>query len=210
VKKRLGILISGRGSNMKALAAATRDPAYPAEVAVIVSNIEDAAGLTWARENGFNAVALPHAGYRRDGMSVAEGRAAFDGALVQLLQAHDVDLVVMAGFMRIVTPVLLEAFPGRVLNIHPSLLPSFPGAHGHRDALAYGVKVSGCTVHFVDAGMDSGAIIAQAAVPVLDDDTEESLAARVLVEEHRLYPHAVRLVAEGRVTVTGRRTKVAP
>jgi phosphoribosylglycinamide formyltransferase 1 len=198
---RLGVLASGSGSNLQSILDACAARRIPAEVAVVVCNVPGARALQRARDARVPAVLLPHGEHAR--------REEYDARLVSELRAHGVELVCLAGFMRIVTQVLLSAFPQRVLNIHPSLLPAFPGMHGVRQALRAGVRVSGCTVHFVDQGTDSGPILIQAAVPVLDGDTEESLAARILAQEHRIYPKAIQLVAEGRVTVDGGRVRIA-
>ena len=198
---RLGVLASGSGSNLQAILDACAARRIPAEVAVVICNVPDARALQRARDARVPALALPHQEHAR--------REDYDARLVKELRARGVELVCLAGFMRIVTSVLLSAFPQRVINIHPSLLPAFPGMHGVRQAFRAGVRVSGCTVHFVDAGTDSGAILIQAAVPVLDGDTEESLAARILAQEHRIYPRAIQLIAEGRVQVEGRRVRVS-
>jgi phosphoribosylglycinamide formyltransferase 1 len=198
---RLGVLVSGSGSNLQAILDACAARRIPAEVAVVISNVPDARGLQRARDARVPAVALPHQGFAR--------REDYDARLVSELQAKRVELVCLAGFMRIVTPVLLSAFPQRVINIHPSLLPAFPGMHGAREAFRAGVRVSGCTVHFVDEGTDTGPILIQAAVPILDGDTEETLAARILEQEHRIYPRAIALIAEGRVQFEGRRVRIA-
>jgi phosphoribosylglycinamide formyltransferase-1 len=197
---RVGVLASGRGSNLQAILDASRSSGYPARVVVVISDRETAAALARARAAGVEALFLDP---KQDG-----DREAFDRRLVQTLQARGVELVCNAGYMRILSPVFVRAFAGRAINVHPSLLPAFPGLHAQRQALAAGVKIAGVTVHFVDEGIDTGAIVAQAGVPVLDDDTEESLAARILVEEHRLYPEVVRWIAEGRVSVDGRRVRV--
>ena len=201
-KKRVGILISGRGSNMMALVKAASAPDYPAEIAVILSSNPDAPGLAWAHQRGLPIVALNHKAY--------PSREAFDDAIHAELIKASVDLVALAGFMRIQSPGFVDRWQGRQLNIHPSLLPLFKGLHPHRQALDAGVKISGCSVHFVTAETDSGPIVAQAAVPVLDGDTPDTLAERILVAEHRLYPHALALVAsgqarvqEGRASLTG-------
>jgi phosphoribosylglycinamide formyltransferase-1 len=190
--KRLGILISGRGSNFVAIADAHLD----AEIAIVISNRQDAPGIAIARERGLNAVVLPSRGFDRE---------TYDAQLAAALDAASVDLICLAGYMRLLSPTFIRRYPQRILNIHPSLLPSFPGLHAHRDALAHGAKISGCTVHFVDEGLDSGPIIKQAAVPVLDDDTEESLAARILKEEHSIYSQAIALVLSGKYRIEGRR-----
>jgi phosphoribosylglycinamide formyltransferase-1 len=189
----MGVLISGGGTNLQAVLDAVAAGRLAAEVAVVVSNVEGAGGLERARRAGVPAVVVPHKEHK--------DRAAFDLAVVDVLRAHGVELVVMAGFMRVVTRVLLDAYPMRVVNIHPALLPAFPGIDGQRQALRYGVRVAGCTVHFVDAGADTGPIVAQAAVPVLDDDDEDTLRARILEKEHALLPLALSWIVEGRVTV---------
>ncbi|HEY1244177.1 MAG TPA: phosphoribosylglycinamide formyltransferase [Hyphomicrobiaceae bacterium] len=199
-KRRVGILISGRGSNMMALVAAARAADYPAEVAVVISSAPDAAGLAWAKAQGLPARAIDHRAF--------PGREAFDAAVHAALADAGVELVALAGFMRIQSAGFVAQWQGRQLNIHPSLLPLFKGLHPHRQALDAGVKVSGCTVHFVTNDTDSGPIVAQAAVPVLDGDTPESLAARVLAAEHRLYPHALALVASGRARIEGGRVRI--
>jgi len=194
--RRIGILLSGRGSNFEAIAANVASGKLRAEIAVVISNVESAPGLARAKERGLNAVCIP---------SKAKAREAFDAELVTALSASDVGLVVLAGFMRIFSPVMVRAFPNAILNIHPSLLPSFPGLHPQRQALTHGVKVSGVTVHLVTDDLDAGPIVVQRTVPVLDDDTEESLAARILAEEHRAYVEAVGSVLDGRWKVAGRR-----
>ncbi len=197
---RLGVLASGRGSNLQAILEAIAAGRLPAEVAAVLSDKADAKALERARQAGVAAEFVDPQAHA--------GREAFDRALAERLNAHAVQLVVLAGYMRILGPAFLDAFPGRIVHIHPSLLPAFPGLHAQRQALEYGVKVAGCTVHFVDEGLDSGPIILQAAVPVLEDDDEDSLAARILEQEHRLYPEAIRLIAEGRVEVQGRRVYI--
>jgi phosphoribosylglycinamide formyltransferase-1 len=194
--KRIGVLVSGRGSNLQALIDAARRGELRGEVAVVVSNVERALGLERARKAGIPAVFRDHRGKKRE---------AFDAEVVEILQAHRVDLVCLAGFMRLLSPVFVRAFPGRIVNIHPALLPAFPGLDAQRQAWEHGAKVSGATVHLVDEGLDSGPIVAQEAVPVLSSDTPETLAARILEAEHRLYPRAVRLLLEGRCRVEGRR-----
>ena len=191
MKRRVGILISGRGSNMAALLDAARDPDYPAGTVLVVSNRPHAPGIALASEAGVPVAAIDH---RRFGQDRAAHEAAIDAALRQA----GVEIVCCAGYMRLLTPFLVAAWQGRMLNIHPSLLPAFPGLHTHRRALAAGVKLHGCTVHLVTDAMDEGPILAQAAVPVLPGDTEESLAARVLVQEHRIYPMALAAFASGR------------
>jgi phosphoribosylglycinamide formyltransferase 1 len=197
-RRRVGVLVSGRGSNLQALLEASARGDYPAEVVVVISDRERAAALDRARDAGVEALFVNPKDFA--------DREAFDLALVRELEARRVDLVCNAGFMRILSPAYVRAFAGRAMNVHPALLPAFPGLHAQRQALEYGVKVAGATVHFVDEGpVDTGPIILQASVPVQPDDTEESLSARILVEEHRLYPEAVRLFAEGRLTIVGRR-----
>ena len=188
--KRIVILISGRGSNMVALL----DTGLPATVCAVLSNDPAAAGLAIARERGIAASAIDHRRYAE--------RAHFDAALIAAIDAHEPDLVVLAGFMRILTDGFVQRYAGRLMNIHPSLLPSFPGLHTHRRALEAGVRVHGCTVHFVTPALDHGPVVIQAAVPVLPGDTENVLAARVLHEEHRIYPQAVRWFCEGRLELT--------
>jgi len=193
-RKRVAILISGRGSNMAALIEAAKDKNYPAEIVLVVSNRPDAGGLAIAREAGIATEVLDYTKYGKD-------RAAFERALQALLQQHRIEIVCLAGFMRLLTSWFVGHWPQRMLNIHPSLLPAFKGLDTHRRALQTGVKIHGATVHFVVPEMDSGPIIAQGAVTVRDDDTEASLAARVLTVEHRIYPLALKLVAEGRLRV---------
>jgi phosphoribosylglycinamide formyltransferase 1 len=190
MKKRVGILISGRGSNMMALVEAARAPDYPAEIAAVISSRPDAPGLAWATARKLPTLALDHKAYT--------SREAFDDAVHAALTDAGVELVALAGFMRLQSAGFVAKWAGRQLNIHPSLLPLFKGLHPHKQALDAGVKTSGCTVHFVTAEMDAGPIVAQAAVPVLDSDTPDTLAARILVAEHKLYPLALSLVASGR------------
>ena len=194
----LGVLASGRGSNLQAiLDEIAAGHLAAAAVAVVVSDVADAFALERARSAGVPAFFVDPQG--------PGGKAAYEQRLAAVLREHGVGLVVLAGYMRVCGPVLLASFAGRILNIHPSLLPAFPGLHVQRRALEHGVRFSGCTVHFVDAGVDTGPIVAQAVVPVLDADTEETLAARILRQEHRLYPHAIRLFAQGRLRLAGRR-----
>jgi phosphoribosylglycinamide formyltransferase 1 len=192
-KKRVAILISGRGSNMVALIEAAKAQDYPAEIVLVLSNRPDAAGLDHARKAGITTAIVDHRPFGED-------RAAFDQALDAQLQAHRIDIVCLAGFMRLLTPAFVQSWSGRMLNIHPALLPLFKGLDTHRRALEAKVKQHGATVHFVVPEMDAGPIVAQDSVPVLEGDTEKSLARRVLEVEHRLYPQALRLVAEGRAT----------
>jgi phosphoribosylglycinamide formyltransferase-1 len=199
-KKRVGILISGRGSNMMALVEAARAPDYPAEIATVVSSRPDAPGLAWAKAQGLPTLALDHKAY--------SSREAFDEAMHAALIAAGVEIVALAGFMRLQSAAFVAKWAGRQLNIHPSLLPLFKGLHPHKQALDAGVRISGCTVHFVTEEMDAGPIVAQAAVPVDTADTAETLAARILVAEHKLYPLALALVASGRVLVIGARVQI--
>jgi phosphoribosylglycinamide formyltransferase-1 len=194
---RLGILISGRGSNLQAIIDAIAARQLRATIAIVISNVIGAPGLHRARRAGVTICEMPHKNW--------PSRAAYDAALVEILRAQRVDLVCLAGFMRLLTPTLLDAFPDRVLNVHPSLLPAFPGVDAQRQALDHGVKISGATVHLVTRELDAGPIIRQSAVPVLPDDTVDSLSARILVEEHRLYPEAIALVLGGRWRIDGRR-----
>ena len=193
---RLGILLSGRGSNFEAIAFNVTSGRLDARIAVVISNRPDARGLEKARERGIPSVCIPSKGVPRE---------EYDRQLVAELKAREVELVCLAGYMRLLSPVFVREFPMRVLNIHPSLLPSFPGLDAQQQALQHGVKVSGCTVHFVDEDLDAGPIILQAAVPVVDNDTAETLAARILREEHRIYSEAIALVASGNFRVEGRR-----
>jgi phosphoribosylglycinamide formyltransferase-1 len=187
------VLVSGSGTNLQAILEAVRARTLDARVAVVVSNVAGAGALDRARAAGVEALVVEHGRYA--------DRRAFDAAVVEQLKARGVEVVVLAGFMRLVTDVLLGAFPMRVVNVHPALLPAFPGVHAQRQALAYGVRVAGCTVHFVDGGTDTGPIIAQAAVPVRDGDDEAALTARILSKEHELLPRVLQWIAEGRVTV---------
>jgi phosphoribosylglycinamide formyltransferase-1 len=198
----LGVLASGRGSNLQAILDACGRPGFPAHVAVVISDRERALALERARAAGVEA--------RWVNPKDFGDREAYDLALVGELERRGVGLVCHAGWMRILSPVYVRAFAGRALNVHPSLLPAFPGLHAQRQALDHGAKVAGATVHFVDEGVDTGPIVLQAAVPVEPSDTEETLAARILVQEHRLYPEAIRLFAEGRLQIEGRRVIVLP
>jgi phosphoribosylglycinamide formyltransferase-1 len=201
-RRRVAILISGRGTNMAALIEAAKDPAYPAEIALVLSNRPDAAGLAFAKENGIATAVLNHKEH--------SSRESFDFALDTKLKASGIELVCLAGFMRLLTQDFVESWRDRMINIHPSLLPLFPGLDTHQKALAAGMKLHGCTVHFVRGAVDSGPIIAQAAVPVLSGDTAETLAARVLTAEHRIYPLALALVAGGRARVADEKTVIDP
>jgi phosphoribosylglycinamide formyltransferase-1 len=198
---KLGVLISGRGSNLQALIAATQEAGYPAQIACVISNKSDAAGLNLARAAGLPALTISHRDYK--------DRAGFEAALDKVLADHGVQLICLAGFMRILTGWFVERWRDRLVNIHPSLLPAFPGVDTHRATLDYGARIAGCTVHYVRAEMDCGPIILQGAVPVLAGDTEDSLAARILKVEHRIYPQAVRLIAEGRVNVFDEKVFIA-
>ncbi|HLH19685.1 MAG TPA: phosphoribosylglycinamide formyltransferase [Bryobacteraceae bacterium] len=193
---RLGILISGRGSNFEAIADRIVRGELPAEIAVVISNRPDAHGLEAARRRGLPAVSLPSRGLDRE---------VYDRMLIEELRHHQVELVCLAGFMRLLSAGFIRAFPQRILNIHPSLLPAFPGLDAQQQALEHGVKITGCTVHFVDEDLDAGPIILQRAVPVEDDDTVETLSARILAEEHRVYTEAIRIVLSGRYRIEGRR-----
>jgi phosphoribosylglycinamide formyltransferase-1 len=197
VRLKLGVLISGRGSNLQALIDAAAEPSYPAEIAIVISNKADALGLVRAAEAGIATRVIPHREF--------PDRAAFDAALDMSLRDAGVELVCLAGFMRLLTPGFAQFWHNRLINIHPSLLPAFKGLSPHADALAAGVRFSGCTVHYVRPEMDAGPIILQAAVPVQEGDSEEDLAARILIAEHRSYPLAVRLIAEGKVRVANER-----
>jgi len=200
--KRIGVLLSGRGSNFEALAESVAAGRIPnAEIAVVISNREGAPGIERARARGIETRVIPSKGLERE---------VYDRQVVAALREKQVDLVCLAGFMRLLSPYFVAAFPNRILNIHPSLLPAFPGLEAQRQALEYGVKWSGCTVHIVDENLDAGPIVTQAVVPVLDDDTLETLADRILKEEHRIYSEAVRLVLEGRFRIEGRRVIQAP
>jgi phosphoribosylglycinamide formyltransferase-1 len=200
---KVGVLASGTGSNLQALLdAQARGELGPARVVAVGVNVPGCGAIARAAKADVPSFVIDHREY--------PARVEFDRAVIAALRAHQVELVVLAGFMRLLTPELLAAFPQRVINVHPALLPAFPGTHAQKQAFSYGVKVSGCTVHFVDEGTDSGPIIAQTAVPVLDDDDEERLRLRILAEEHRLLPAVVRAIAEGRVTASGRKVRLRP
>ena len=195
--KRIAVLLSGRGSNFEAIADAVAAGQIPdAEIAVVISNRENAPGIEKARQRGLEAVVLPSKGKQRE---------EYDKEVVARLKEKKVDLVCLAGFMRLLSPGFVREFRHRILNIHPTLLPAFPGLEAQKQALEWGVKFSGCTVHFVDENLDAGPIVLQAVVPVRDDDTEETLAARIVREEHRLYPEAIRIVLSGKFRIEGRR-----
>ena len=194
---RIGVLLSGRGSNFEALADSVAAGRIPdAEIAIVISNREGARGIERAKARGLSTRVLPSKGLERE---------AFDRQVVAVLNEYRVGLVCLAGYMRLLSPYFVKAFPNRILNIHPSLLPSFPGLESQRQALEYGVKFAGCTVHFVDENLDAGPIILQAVVPVADDDTEETLSAKILMEEHRIYSEAVKIVLAGEFKLEGRR-----
>ena len=199
-KPTIAVLISGSGSNLQAIIDASEKGEIPCTVGIVISNKADAYGLVRAKKHGIPTEVVDHRSF--------PGREEFDAKLVEILRGSGAELVCLAGFMRVLTPVFVRAFPNRILNIHPALLPSFPGTHGPRQALSYGVRFSGCTVHFLDEGVDTGPVIVQAVVPVYDDDTEETLAARILVQEHRIYPMAIRLFFAGKLYLEGRRVKV--
>jgi phosphoribosylglycinamide formyltransferase-1 len=194
--KRLGILLSGRGSNFEAIANAVACGEIEAEIAVVIANRAEARGLEIANQRRVKAISIPSKGLDRE---------VYDRMLLEELHRHQVDVVLLAGFMRLLSASFIRQFPNRILNIHPSLLPAFPGLDAQHQALEHGVRITGCTVHFVDEYLDAGPIIVQAAVPVLDHDTVESLSARILKEEHRIYPEATRIVLSGDYTIEGRR-----
>ncbi len=198
---KIGVLVSGRGSNLQAIIDNIEQGTLSAEVVVVISDQAEAFALERARKHGIPAVHVSAKGFKGR-------REEYDALLVAELRKHTVDLVVLAGFMRIITKTLVSAFPHRIMNIHPALLPSFPGLHVQKAAIEHGVKFSGCTVHLVDEGMDTGPIIIQAVVPVLDNDTEDTLAARILAQEHKIFSRAIQLFAEGRLKVRGRRVLV--
>jgi phosphoribosylglycinamide formyltransferase-1 len=197
----IAVLVSGSGSNLQAIIDASERGEIPCRVGLVVSNKADAYGLVRARNHGIPAEVVDHRAYPT--------RESFDERLVEVIRGSGAELVCLAGFMRVLTPVFLRAFPGRVVNIHPALLPAFPGTHGPGQALAYGVKFSGCTVHFVDEGVDTGPVIVQAVVPVYDEDTSDTLAARILKQEHKIYPMAIRLFFKGNLKIEGRRVLAA-
>src|ERR1700680_819207 len=197
MKKRIGVLLSGRGSNFVALAESVATGRIPnAEMAIVVSNREGAPGIDKAKQRGIATRIIPSKGLERE---------AYDRQVVAVLNEHNVEFICLAGYMRLLSPYFVASFPNRILNIHSSLLPSFPGLESQRQALEYGVKFAGCTVHFVDENLDAGPIVLQAAIAVRDDDTEETLSTRILAEEHRIYAEAVRIVLEGKYKIVGRR-----
>jgi len=197
---KLGVLISGNGSNLQSIVDHIEEGSLKAIIKIVISNNPEAYGITRAKKHGIPVVVLRNGDF--------QNKAAFDLELIRILKNNCVDLVILAGFMRIITPALLNAFPHKIMNIHPALLPSFPGIHGQKQALDYGVKLSGCTVHFVDEGVDTGPIILQSAVQVFDNDTEDTLAARILKEEHRIYSQAIQLFAEGKIEIKGRKVRI--
>jgi phosphoribosylglycinamide formyltransferase-1 len=197
---KLGVLISGTGSNLQAIIDAILRGDLKAEIRLVISNRRDAQGLERARRHGIETMVLEHRTF--------PSREDFDRAILAALRDHSVELVALAGFMRLLSSVMLDAFAGRIMNIHNSLLPSFPGIHGPKDAIEYGVKIAGCTVFFVTPGVDVGPVIVQAAVPVLPGDDEQRLAARILQQEHRIFPHAISLFQQGRLEIQGRRVIV--
>jgi phosphoribosylglycinamide formyltransferase 1 len=199
--KKLGILLSGRGSNFEAIAQHIENGKLDAEIAIVLSNILEAHGLERARQRGLETLFLPSKGL---------DRRSYDQQMIAALKARQVNLVCLAGFMRLLSATFIEAFPRRILNIHPSLLPAFPGLDAQRQALQYGARYSGCTVHFVDEGLDSGPIILQRVVPVLPDDSEHTLADRILVEEHQIYSQAIQLVLQNRIRIEARRVIIMP
>ena len=197
---RIGVLASGSGTNLQAIIDRCQDGSLAAEIAVVITNNPDAGALDRAGKAGIPTLCINHRDYSE--------RTDFDHAVVKALLEKKVDLVVLAGFMRIITQTFIDAFPNRVINIHPALLPAFPGLHVQQQAIDYGARFSGCTVHFVDGGVDTGPIIMQAVVPVLPDDTAETLAARILEQEHKIYPRVIELIAQGRVHVSGRQVSI--
>ena len=200
-KLKVAVLISGRGSNMESLAQACAAPEFPAEICVVLSNKPDAAGLEKAASFGIPTAVVDHTGFA--------DKATFEHAVVETLEQHGAELICLAGFMRVLSAEFVERFPHKILNIHPSLLPSFPGLHVQQKAIDHGVRFSGCTVHFVVPEVDAGPIVAQAVVPIEQDDTQDTLAGRILAKEHLIYPESVKLVAEGRVHIDGRRVRIS-
>jgi phosphoribosylglycinamide formyltransferase-1 len=200
-KLRLGVLASGSGSNLQSIIDRCADGSIDAEIVLVLSNVPGAGALNRAEQAGIATALIDHRTFTE--------RTDFDRAVVATLQDAGVELVVLAGFMRLITAPFIDAFPERIINIHPALLPAFPGLHVQKKAIEGGARFAGCTVHFVDGGVDTGPIIIQAVVPILDDDDEASLSARILVQEHRIYPRAIQLVAEGRLRIEGRRVRIA-
>ena len=200
--KKIAVLISGGGSNLQSIIDSAESGYLKVEIAVVLSNKEDAYGLTRARNHGIPAEVVKHGDY--------QSREDFEAKLIEVLDGYHVDLVVLAGFMRVLTPFFVNHYHSRIINIHPAILPSFPGTHGQKQALDYGVRFSGCTTHFVDEGTDTGPIIIQAVVPILSDDTEETLGSRILKEEHRIFPESIKLWAEGRLVIEGRKVRILP
>ena len=196
-KLRIGVLVSGRGSNLQSIIDNIENGNIPAEIAIVISNIPGAYALSRAEKNRIKTKIIEHKDFK--------SREEFEKAIIETLKADKVELVCLAGFMRLLSPFFINTFKHRIMNIHPALLPSFPGTHAQKQAFDYGVKITGCTVHFVDEGTDTGPIILQEAVPVLDSDTDESLSLRILEKEHTLYPKAVKLFAEGKIDVRGRK-----
>jgi len=199
-KVNIGVLVSGSGTNLQSIIDSVEKGLLDAVIKVIISNNPDSYALERAKKHNIPSVIIEKSDFKN--------REDFDRKMVEVLRSYSVELVAMAGFMRILSPVLLKAFPMRIINIHPAILPSFPGLHGQQKAFDYGVKFSGCTVHFADEGVDTGPVIIQAVVPVYDDDTEDTLSARILKEEHRIYPQAIQLYAEGKLEVVGRKVRV--
>lgn len=197
---KLGVLISGSGSNLQSIIDNIEKGTLKAAIRIVICNKPDAFGVVRAQKHGLPVHVLRHEDFST--------REDFDAELIRILKSSEVDLVVLAGFMRILTPLFLKSFPYKIINIHPALLPSFPGTHGQKDAFEYGVKFSGCTVHFVDEGVDTGPIIIQSVVPVFQNDTKETLAARILNEEHRIYPQAIQFFAEGRIKIVGHKVQI--
>lgn len=197
---KLGVLISGNGSNLQSIIDHIEKGSLRAIIKIVISNNPDAYGAIRAKKHGIPVVILKHTDFKN--------KEDFDLELIKILKSNQVDLVILAGFMRILTPAFLKAFSHKIMNIHPALLPSFPGIHGQKQAVEYGVKISGCTVHFVDEGVDTGPIIIQSAVQVLDDDTEATLAARILKKEHMIYPQAIQLFADGKIEIKGRKVLI--
>ena len=197
---KLGVLISGNGSNLQSIIDNIEKGLLKAIIKIVISNNPNAYGITRATKHGIPVVILKNGDFKN--------KEDFDSELIKILKNNSVDLVILAGFMRILTSPFLKAFSQKIMNIHPALLPSFPGIHGQKQALEYGVKISGCTVHFVDEGVDTGPIISQSAIQVFDDDTEETLSARILKEEHRIYPQAIQFYAEGKMEIKGRKIRI--